>query len=234
MSPQIVTRFYTTFLTSRKQKAAKSSTGLEKKPNVVAETQKESSESEEEDEEDTMDLMSILKPSARGADKQSCSIPKVQKPTLKSKSSPAVIHPTSVQEINKISTGKVPSTLSDKNPHQTNKQQCKVPPSMPSAQEKRPYEKISIGRHSATGHNRNKKASTDGHSAMMDRHDSSVAAAARQDRKIPTGLVVSSSSSQKVSAPVYEAKERIVDVKISGVLLSCKVEIVLLTIFFVE
>ncbi len=214
---------------------------------MVAEIQKESSESEEEeDETDIMDLMSILKPSARGADKQSCSIPKAKKPPLKSKSSPAVIPPTSVQEVNKISTGKVPSTvvntLSDKNPHQTNKQQCKAPPSVSSTtQEKRSYEKISMGRHSKTDHNRNKNATTDGHSAMMDRQDKSIVAAARQDRKIPAGLVsdktVGSSSSQRpdrrVSAPVYEAKERRVDVKISGVL-SSKVNIVLLTIFFVE
>ncbi len=205
---------------------------------MVAETQKESSESEE-DEEETMDLMSILKPSARGGDKQSCSIPKAQKPSVKSKSSPAVIPPTSVKEVNKISTGKVPSTvvntLDDKNRLLTNKQQGKVPPSIPSAHEKRPYEKILMGRHSTTDHNRNKKATTDGHSAMMDRQDKSIAAAARQDRKIPAGLVsdktISSSSSQRsdrrVSAPVYEAKERIVDVKISGVL-SSKVEIVLL------
>jgi hypothetical protein len=101
---------------------------------------------------------------------------------------------------------------------------------VPSAtQEKKPYEKISMGRHSTTDHNRNKKDNTVGHSAMMDRHDSSVAAAIRQDRKIPAGP----SSSQRVSAPVYEAKERIVDVKIPGVL-SSKVDIVLLTIFFAE
>ncbi len=237
------------FLTSRKQKGSKSSTGLEKKPDMVAETEKESSESEEEDDEtDSMDLMSILKPSARGADKQSCSIPKALKPPLKSKSAPAVIPPTSVQEVNKISSGKVPSTvvntLDDKNQHQKNKQLGKVRSSMPSAtQEKRSYEKISMGRHSKIDHNLNKKALTDGHSAMMDKHDNSVAAATRQDRRIPAGLVsdkdktVGSSSSQKpdsrVSAPVYEARERIVDVKISGVL-SSKVDIVLLTIFFVE
>jgi hypothetical protein len=231
------------FLTSRKQKASKYSADPKKKPDVVAEIQKESSESEEEEEEEeTMDLMSILKPSARGADKQSCSIPKVQKTPVKSKSSPAVIPPTSVQEVNKISTWKVPSTvvntLDDKNQHQKNKQQCKALPSVPSAtQEKRPNEKISMGRHSTTDHNRNKKATTDGHSAMIDRQDKSIAAAARQDGKIPTGLVsdktVGSSSSQRpdsqVSAPVYEAKERIVDVKISGVL-SSKVEIVLLSV----
>jgi hypothetical protein len=209
---------------------------MEKKPNMVEKTQKESSESEEEDGgEDTMDLMSILKPSARGADKQSCSIPKVQKPTLKSKSSPAVILP--VQETNKISTGKVPSTLSDKNPHKKNKQQCKAPPSVSSAtQEKRSYEKISMDKHSTTGHNRNKNYNADMHSVRMDRHDSSVASATRQDGKIPVGLfsdkTIGSSSSQlpdsRVSAPVYEAKERIVDVKISGVL-SSKVDIVLLT-----
>ncbi len=202
---------------------------------MVAETQKESSESEDEEDE-SMDLMSILKPSARGADKQSCNIPKAQKRPVKSKSAPVVIPPTSVQEVNKISSGKVPSTLSDKNSHQTNKQQGKVSPSVPSAiQEKRSYEKISMGRYSTTDHNRNKKDTTNGHSATIYRHDSSVAAAARQDRKIPGGLVsdktIGSSSSQRPdsrdSAPVYEAKERIVDVKIPGVL-SSKVEIVLL------
>jgi hypothetical protein len=184
-----------------------------------------------------MDLMSILKPSARGADKQSC---KAQKSSVKSKSAPVVIPPMSVQEVNKISMGKVPSTvvntLNDKNQHQKNKQQCKAPPSVSSTtQEKRSYENISMGRHSTTDHNRNKKVTTDGHSAMIDRHDNIVPAATRQNRKIPTGLVsdktIGSSSSRRpdsrVSAPVYEAKERIVDVKIPGVL-SSKVEIVLL------
>ncbi len=233
-------RFTPLFLTCRKQKASKSSADLVKKPNVVAEIQKEPSESEDEEDE-TMDLMSILKPSARGADKQSCSIPKAKKSSLKSKSAPAVIPPTSVQEVNKISSGKVCSTvvntLDDKNRHQKNKQQFKAPPSVPSAaHEKRSYEKISMGRHYTTDHNRNKKDNTDGHSARMDRHDNSVAAATRQDRKIPTGLVsdktVSSSSSQRpdrrVSDPVCTAKERIVDVKISGGVLSSKVEIVFL------
>jgi hypothetical protein len=201
---------------------------------VVAETQQESSESEKE--EDTIDLMSILKPSARGTDKQRCHIPKAQKPPLKSKSAPAVILPTSMHEVTKTATGIVLSTvvntLDDKNRLQTNKQQGKVPPSVPSAQEKRPSNKVSMGNYSTTTDNtRNKKACTDGQSAMID----SDAAATR----IPVGLVVeksnkaavASSSSQRpdslVSAPISEAKERVVDVKMPRVL-SSKVGIFLL------